>query len=124
MLKRSSLILLRFISLGHKGYFEEKEQGDFKVHHCSFSPVYKGVSIIQEQSRGVMGGWFPNLQSHSRQPHALAIDALWQEQPELREGSAKLQVSSTPKKPQLSDVLRKSVILSQQTPTISPKLTI
>lgn len=36
-LRCSSLILLHFISLGHKSYFEEKEQGAFKVHHGSYS---------------------------------------------------------------------------------------
>lgn len=123
LLKHSSLILLCFISLGHESYFEEKEQGDFRVHHRYYSPIYKGVSITQEQSHGAMGGQFPNLQSHSRQPRALAVDALWQEQPQIREGSAKLQASSTPKKkPPRSNVSRKAVVFNQQTPTISPKL--
>lgn len=39
-LRRSSLILLRFMSLGYKSYFEENEQGGFKVHHGSHSPIY------------------------------------------------------------------------------------
>lgn len=39
-LRRSSLILLCFISLGHKSYFAEKEQGGFKAHHSSYSPIY------------------------------------------------------------------------------------
>lgn len=41
LLRRSSLIMLCFISLGHKSYFEEKEQGGFKVHHGSYFPIYK-----------------------------------------------------------------------------------
>lgn len=120
-LRCSSLILLHFISLGHKSYFEEKEQGAFKVHHGSYSPIYQE----SEQSLGVMGERFPNLQSHPRQPHALATGALWQELPMIPGSFAKLQESSTPKKKlQLSDIPRKTVVFYPQTPTISPKLII
>lgn len=56
LLKRSSLS--RFISPGHKSYSEEKEQGDFKAHHRSYSSLYNGVSITQEQSHSATGGPF------------------------------------------------------------------
>lgn len=54
-LKCGSLILLRFISLGHKSYFDKKDQGGFKVHHRSYSPVGREESIAQEQPHSAVG---------------------------------------------------------------------
>lgn len=106
LLRRSSLILLHFISLGHKSYFEEKEQGGFKGHHGSYSPILSPRNSL-------LVWWEGDSQTCKATPGSLTLWRLmffakscpWY--PRALPSSK----SSTPKKKlQLSDIPRKTIV--------------